>query len=314
MADFEDPINEAIPRDVALAWGVAASPQRGPKREMSVERIVDAAIELADAEGLGAVSMAAVAAKLGFTPMSLYRYVTAKDDLILLMQETATGIPPESTREQDGWRDTLRALSDAQVRTYIAHPWIVDVPITGSTVTPNSASWLDACLAALEHTPLNDEERVAVALAITGHSRWVGIVLAGYAYQSRTTGRSDEEITRIEAGYFDELISSEEFPSLRRAIDAGVFLAEGDPFSFTLERILDGVADYIANLDSGAERLTQPTYPEPELPEVTSDKRYRDAKKSVRDLEKDLRDARKRERQALHEARERAKKTAEKKG
>ena len=54
-----------LPRGIALAWGVAANPQRGPKREMSVESIVEAAVELADAEGLGAVSMAAVAARLG---------------------------------------------------------------------------------------------------------------------------------------------------------------------------------------------------------------------------------------------------------
>jgi AcrR family transcriptional regulator len=90
-----DPEDADLPRGIALAWGVAANPQRGPKREMSVESIVDAAVELADAEGLGAVSMAAVAARLGYTPMSLYRYVTAKDDLILLMQEEATGLPPE---------------------------------------------------------------------------------------------------------------------------------------------------------------------------------------------------------------------------
>ena len=61
----------------------ASPPTRsaGPKREMSVEKIVEAAVEIADAEGLGAVSMAAVAARLGYTPMSLYRYVSAKDDL-----------------------------------------------------------------------------------------------------------------------------------------------------------------------------------------------------------------------------------------
>src|SRR4051812_50222549 len=93
-----------LPRGVALAWGIAASPQRGPKREMSVESIVDAAVELADAEGLGAVSMAAVAARLGYTPMSLYRYVTAKDDLILLMQEEATGLPPQQGGAAEGWR------------------------------------------------------------------------------------------------------------------------------------------------------------------------------------------------------------------
>ena len=60
-----------LPRGVALAWGVAANPQRGPKRELSIERIVDAAVEIADAGGLGAVSMASVSASLGFTTMSL---------------------------------------------------------------------------------------------------------------------------------------------------------------------------------------------------------------------------------------------------
>ena len=90
------PAEPELPRAVALAWGVAANPQRGPKREMSIERIVDAAIEIADAGGLAAVSMASVASALGYTPMSLYRYVTSKDDLLVLMQETGVGVPPES--------------------------------------------------------------------------------------------------------------------------------------------------------------------------------------------------------------------------
>ena len=95
MTDAPEP---ELPRGIALAWGIAANPQRGPKREMSVERIVEAAVEIADAEGLGAVSMAAVAARLGFTPMSLYRYVSAKEDLILLMQEEATGAPSDASK------------------------------------------------------------------------------------------------------------------------------------------------------------------------------------------------------------------------
>jgi AcrR family transcriptional regulator len=76
-----------LPRGIALAWGIAADPQRGPKRELSVEKIVDAAIEIADADGLGAVSMSSVANRLGYTTMSLYRYVSAKDDLIVLMND-----------------------------------------------------------------------------------------------------------------------------------------------------------------------------------------------------------------------------------
>ncbi|WP_223171817.1 TetR/AcrR family transcriptional regulator [Microbacterium sp. NIBRBAC000506063] len=110
-----------LPRGIALAWGVAAAPQRGPKREMSVERIVDVAVEIADADGLSAVSMAAVAAKLGYTPMSLYRYVTAKDDLVLLMQEQATGLPSEASREGT-WRERLESLYAEQVSSYLAHP------------------------------------------------------------------------------------------------------------------------------------------------------------------------------------------------
>src|SRR6478752_614939 len=101
MSDTDD-VEIELPRGVALAWGIAASPQRGPKREMSVERIVEAAVEIADAEGLGAVSLAAVAASLGYTPMSLYRYVSAKEDLVLLMQEEATGTPSEAVADAGG--------------------------------------------------------------------------------------------------------------------------------------------------------------------------------------------------------------------
>ena len=58
----DERVDHELPRGVALAWGVATNPQRGPKRELSIERIVEAAIEIADAEGLGAVSMSRVAA------------------------------------------------------------------------------------------------------------------------------------------------------------------------------------------------------------------------------------------------------------
>jgi AcrR family transcriptional regulator len=295
-----------LPRGIALAWGVAANPQRGPKREMTVERIVEAAIEVADAEGLGAVSMAAVAAKLGYTPMSLYRYVSAKDDLVLLMQETATGLPPESVHEVHGWRERLAAIFRAQVQVYLEHPWMIDVPISGSPVTPNSAAYLDAMVGAVAATPLNDEERVAVALQITGHSRWYGIVLAGYARTARESGMSPDEITAYEDNLFSTLITAEEFPALRRAVDAGVFRSSADPFAFGFERILDGIAAYIATLEAGGAHDTEvPWASEPDA-EVLADKRVREARKAVRDAEKALRDARKIERQALADAAARA--------
>ena len=96
-----------LPRGVALAWGVAANPQRGPKRELSIERIVDAAVEIADAGGLGAVSMASVSASLGFTTMSLYRYLDSKDELYAVMVDVAYGPPALEYHPQQAWRERI---------------------------------------------------------------------------------------------------------------------------------------------------------------------------------------------------------------
>jgi len=251
---------------------------------------------------LGAVSMAAVAAKLGFTPMSLYRYVSAKDDLLLLMEEQAIGLPPEEIREHDGWRARLRAYFEAQVLIYLRHPWILSLPITGSPITPNSSAWLDGALDALGETPLRATERLAVALAVTGQARWYGTVLAGYTEQARTSGMSPEEITVREAALFDRVVTAAEFPALRAAIDAGVFLAEGDPFRFSIERYLEGVEVYIAGLDRGDAHADAAAWLRDDSAAIAGDKRVRAAAKSVREAEKVLRAARKEERQARRDA------------
>jgi len=298
-----------LPRGLALAWGVAAAPQRGPKREMSVEQIVEAAIELADAEGLGAVSMAALAARLGYTPMSLYRYISAKDDLLLLMQEEATGLPPEQIGEAADWREKLRALYAAQVRSYLEHPWVLDIPISGSPATPNSSAWMDVGLAALEDTPLAATERLAVVLLVTGQARWAGIVFAGYARTQRTTGLDPAVVARREDELYRALIDQDAYPALRAAIEAGVFLDDGDPFAFGLDRSLDGVAAHISQRDAGAPPQRS-VWEADDDAAIAGDKRYREAAKRVREAERALRDARRAARQTAREARERATRTS----
>lgn len=302
MTDAAEP---ELPRGIALAWGVAANPQRGPKREMSVERIVEAAMEIADAEGLTAVSMAAVASRLGFTPMSLYRYVNAKEDLILLMQEEATGAPSDAARAAGDWRVRLEALYREQLQNYLAHPWVLDIPISGVPATPNSAAWMDAGLSALAGTALTYEERLAVMLLVTGTAHWAGTILAGYARVQRERGVDEQEITRNEDAVFRALISADAFPDLREAIDAGAFLDESDPFSFALARGLDGVADYIAAAEADGTREKRQPWVVPDDADIADDKRVREARKAVRAAEKVLRDARKIERQVARDARER---------
>src|SRR5215468_2656297 len=93
-AGEQDLDQQALPASVAAAWGVRDRPHKGPKPGLSLERIVAAAVQVADAEGLAAVSMSRVAAELGTAPMSLYRYVTAKDELLALMLDAAYGPAP----------------------------------------------------------------------------------------------------------------------------------------------------------------------------------------------------------------------------
>ena len=301
----DPPVEPELPRGIALAWGVAANPQRGPKREMSIERIVDAAVGIADAEGLAAVSMSRVAQSLGYTTMSLYRYVTAKDDLLVLMQEQGIGLPPEPDPELDpsDWRERLRAIGRAQLDVHRQHPWLLDVSIQGTPVTPNNLAWMDAMLDALSGVPLDEDERVAVILLVTGQLRWQSTIEHSYEVAADEAGIDTQAIDDGRSAILDAFVTAEEFPALRRAVDAGVFREGEDPFAFGLERVLDGIADYIAKRASGTRPAPQPR--DDEAPDVAADKRVRETRKAVREAEKRLRDARKLERQAVREARAR---------
>jgi len=301
---YDEPVSEPdLPRGVALAWGVAANPQRGPKRELSIERIVDAAVEIADAGGLGAVSMASVSASLGFTTMSLYRYVSAKDDLVLLMSEAGFGVPPETVREAASWRDGLKLWSHAQVMMYERHPWLLDIPITGTPMTPNSLGWLDAALEILKDQPLDSEEKLSIALAVMAQTRWRGTIERGYRDAAAAAGISENAIDSGAASLLDTLITGEEFPYLRVLLDDGAFApGPDDPFAFGLDRVLDGIERYIAA--QPADRV-RPGWEAPDA--VGADPKVREEAKRVREAEKNLREARKRERQARSHAAERLK-------
>jgi AcrR family transcriptional regulator len=299
---YDEPVPDSdLPRGVALAWGVAANPQRGPKRELSIERIVDAAVEIADAGGLGAVSMASVSASLGFTTMSLYRYVSAKDDLVMLMGEAGFGTPPEIIREAGDWREGLRAWSHAQNAMFEAHPWLLDIPITGTPMTPNSLAWLDAALEVLADQPLDSEEKLSVSLAVMAQTRWQASIERGYRDAALGAGSPGYEPDLVAAAVLRDLITAEEFPHLRRVLDDGAFEpGTDDPFAFGLERVLDGAEHYISS--QPADRV-RPTWAADDA--TGNDPKVREAAKGVREAEKNLREARKRERQARSNARER---------
>ncbi len=243
MSGVDEDIPAELPRGIALAWGIAEAPQRGPKREMSIERIVEAAMEIADADGITAVSMSGVAARLGFTTMSLYRYVTAKDDLLVLMNEEGVGLPPDHDVIDDDWRTGLQRWLAALKDAYEAHPWLLDIPIIGIPVTPNNLAWLDWGLRILQVTSLTPDQALSIVLMLSGMGRWEATI-------SRATAGPEQGGEQL---VLRDLVTESRYPGLFAAIVAGAFdpADETDPFVFSTARVLDGVAVFVER----AERL-----------------------------------------------------------
>lgn len=172
---------EVVPRLLAQAWGVAVAPQRGPKRELTHEGIVDAAMALADTEGLEAVTMARVAKSFGFTTMALYRYVTSKDDLHQLMADAVLA-QADWLLDESEWRQALPLWAVIMERSYVDHPWALQIPSTPEThLMPGRMRAADAGLRALRS--LNAEPEVKDAAL-----RMVAAVVRGLALVTPASG------------------------------------------------------------------------------------------------------------------------------
>src|ERR1700749_1723014 len=109
---------------VDLLWDGPPPRTRGPKAALTLDRIADAAIAIADAEGLDAVSMQRVAADLGYTKMSLYRYLPGKSELVAAMVERALGEAPDL--DGQGWRAGLTTWARTLLETMAGHAWAQD--------------------------------------------------------------------------------------------------------------------------------------------------------------------------------------------
>lgn len=233
-----------LPAGLAAVWGVRERSARGPKPALTLARIVEDGVELARSEGLGAVSMARVAKRLGVSTMALYRYVPAKDELLVLMVDAAFGPPPALDADALGWREALASWAWAQRERVREHVWALQVPITGPPLGPNAVAWLDRALAALAGTGLEEEEKASVVLLVSGYVRSEGTLVAEL---TAAGGISDAAMVSY-ADTLRALVSPERFPALHALLAAGVFDKADPPdkeFEFGLERILDGVAALI---------------------------------------------------------------------
>lgn len=243
-----------LPASIELAWGIRTPPRRGPKRGLSLERIVAAAHAVADAQGLRAVSMGRVATELGAATMSLYRYVATKDELHTLMVDAAYGPPPDVPPPGQGWRGGLGHWARAERDVLRARPWILQVPVSGPPRAPNAVCWMERALRCLEGTGLDAGERLGALQLVTGFVR-SQIQLETQIAAAHGAGDVPEGAAHGYGAQLAALTDRERFPAVHAVLDSGVLDVGPEPddpdedFDFGLDRILDGIGALVARRD-----------------------------------------------------------------
>ena len=159
-----------LPPGLDLLWGRRERGRRGPRPGLSADAIAGAAMRLADAEDLEAVSMARVAAELGVTTMALYRYVANKDELLQLMWNASALGAEDLVIEGDDWRSRLRAWAVIQWQMLGRHPWITQMPMAAPPLAPNSLHFVERGLEAMDETGLPDGVKIRVIGLLASYS------------------------------------------------------------------------------------------------------------------------------------------------
>ncbi|MFD0143961.1 MULTISPECIES: TetR/AcrR family transcriptional regulator [unclassified Streptomyces] len=234
-----------LPASIEAAWGLRERPSKGPKPGLTLDRIVTTAVAVASAEGLDAVSMGRIAKELGVSPMSLYRYVGAKSELYVLMQDVATGAPPAPPPAGTGWREGIEHWARAMREVYHRNLWMLRIPLSGPPATPNTVAWWERAMVALAGTGLDEGSKVSVVMLLGGFVRNEALMMADLAAVISASGQSPEEVLSRYGHTLRRLADPDRYPAVARMLDSGVMEQADEPdyeFRFGLDRILDGVA------------------------------------------------------------------------
>ncbi|MFJ9886020.1 TetR/AcrR family transcriptional regulator [Streptomyces sp. NPDC091287] len=255
-----------IARSLELLWGTGDRPSRGPKPGLSLDRIVTAAIAVADAEGLAAVSMRRLSTELGTGTMSLYRYVPGKAELLDLMLDRVLGEPLPTDTEHPVEAPTAdwRASIDAMARTYLAnlrrHPWLLKINQARTVLGPSALRGLELSLTALRSMGLRDPELIGVIITVNSFVEGLARTQADAAEALRQTGLSDEEFWDNQRPYLERAMLSGAYPMMA-GMSEDTFSAEFDHFEFGLRRLIAGFEALVAERtrERTPDRTTDPT-------------------------------------------------------
>lgn len=243
-------------RSIELLWGVHGPAKRGPKPRFSTDDVVQAAIAIADKEGLQAISMRSVAQAVGVSPMAIYTYVRSKAELLALMFDRVMAegeaLPPGL-----GWRESLEFMARSRWNLSQRRPWLLGLALHRPPLGPNLLAKVESVMRALDGTGLTELEKDLLVDVLHNF-------IEGALHEAREareaeqrSGLTDEQWIAIVEPALQERLDPERFPHLIRLGEAWREQRHllSDPsyrFEQGLQVVLDGIGAFIARRQAEA--------------------------------------------------------------
>ncbi|MEU4227598.1 TetR/AcrR family transcriptional regulator C-terminal domain-containing protein [Nonomuraea sp. NPDC026600] len=225
-------------------WERLEETSTAARQALSAQRIAAAAVAIADAEGLDAITMRRLATELGVAPMSAYRHVSGKDDVLELMVDLVYG----EVNVPDGadWRETLRALAMGIRALVLKHPWLTRLSTSQMVyeLTPNRMDLTERALAALHSLNLDVDTEMSVFRTVAAYVHGATSAEIGLRQLMDDRGWTSGDETRAGlSGQMTWLLNTGRYPAFQRYVHEG---ARKDDlqwqFETGLEHVLDGIA------------------------------------------------------------------------
>ena len=246
-------------RTIDLLWFEESASRRGRRKGLTVAQVVDAAITLADDEGLDAVSMRRVAQELGVVPMTLYTYVPDKAALLDLMLDAVYLRMPRADTSSTSWRERLAAVAEDNRLLYERHPWAAGLSQSRPPLGPGLMAKYEHELRAFDGAGLDDVETDAALTYLLGFVQGSARAAADARAAAERSRRSDHEWWAENGPLLAKVFDPETYPTAVRVgaaagAELGGAFEPGHAYAFGLARVLDGLGVLIERRTSDQRR------------------------------------------------------------
>jgi AcrR family transcriptional regulator len=233
---------------IDLLWNPPPPPSKGPRQRLTLDRVVEAAMGLAADEGIDRLSMRALAARLGVGAMSLYTYVPGRDELFELMIDRAWAMRTKADASLP-WRAQVEHHAREAMEMYDEYPWLVRANLWRMPLGPHVMDAQEDLYRAVEQSGLPPYDVVRVTSLV--ESFVFGVARSQIADRTvvAQTGISVDEYWESRMSFWGSYYQAERFPAMTRLWEAQAFdQVPDDPLEFGLARLLDGVAQRVAEV------------------------------------------------------------------